>query len=80
MGYKAALKYISEIGTFANVSNFAIEEITDNNGDLRIVLSFDRKGEYEWERKKEYREFYIKLEWNGVSYSGAEVEKMLMYK
>ena len=58
---KTAFNYLKTVSpNFGDFSNFRLEEITTGKiGDFSITLSYDTKGEFTFDKKREYKDFKV---------------------
>ncbi|MBI4079216.1 MAG: hypothetical protein HY429_02875 [Candidatus Levybacteria bacterium] len=58
---ETAFNYLKEVSpNFGDFSNFRLEEVTvSKSGDFSITLSYDTKGEFTFDRKREYKDFKV---------------------
>lgn len=58
---QTAFNYLRTVSpTFGEFSNFRLEEIlTDKDGNFSITLSYDTKGEFTFDVKREYKDFKV---------------------
>lgn len=58
---QTSFNYLKEVSpNFGDFSNFRLEEITTGkSGDFSITLSYDTKGEFTFDRRREYKDFKV---------------------